>query len=599
MTSVLLAGMFSTHTLLAYPILSKMGVKRNRAVTITIGGTVIAETLALLVLAVVVGLTDGNGVVGMEFWLTLGAKFIAFAGVIFYIFPIVARYILKRCSDGMMQYIFILFMLFLGSILAQVAGLEGIIGALFTGLALNRLIPNSSSLMNRIEFVGNAIFIPFFLIGVGMLIDYRVFISDWGAIYTSVVMTAVALITKYIAAFATQKSFGYNSDERSIIFGLSGAHAAATLAVVLVGHNIILGYDTVGDPIRLLDSTILNATIVIIFITCSVASISAQRGAYKLSMRGALNMDDEMDESGDENEENGPRILLPFNSLNSIDETISLTNMITSPKCSVTVASVISDAKDEGLQVSQAKTIFERAKHKAAASERTIDTVMRYDVSYTNGIANVIRDHNVSDLMINIDNTRDVSTKLISKIIDGPAPNSSVTTFMYRSKQPIATIRRYLIVIPPNAEMEPGFRLWLFRIWKLLRATGASASIYARRDTFKIIKQVNEAVPLPIQMHEYLHYRDILIISRNLRRNDGLIFVLSRKLSPSYVSHMERIPQYINNYFSENSFILIYPYQTGAIDGELKGMTNVASICAVSKIEDVIDSVINIIKSHD
>ncbi len=587
MTSILLASMFASHTLLAYPIISKLGLKRNCAVTITIGGTVIAETAALLVLAVIVGMTDGE--VNARFWFTMTVKLLSFGVAVFFGFPVIARYFLKRCRDGLTQYIFILFMLFLGSILAQAAGVEGIIGALFTGLALNRLIPNNSALMNRIEFVGNAIFIPFFLIGVGMLIDYRVFLSDINTLYTALIMTVVAIVTKYLAAYITQKSFGYSSDEKLVIFGLSGARAAATLAVVLVGYNVILGVDADGEPIRLFSSAVLNGTIVMIFVTCSVASIAAQRGAYRLSMSESIDPDPDDDEDM-------PRVLLPLNSVDGIDELVSLTNLIAPTRCTVTVASVISEAKDEGQQVVLSKKIFDKALHSASSSDRAIETLLRYDTSYSNGISNIIRENNVSDVILSIDATREFSDKMASKIVDGSAQNNSVTTFMYRSNQPIHTIRRHVIVIPPQAELEMGFRAWVLRVWALLRATGATASIYAPAETMAVVRKMNETQPIPIQTHEYVRYSDMLIIAREMKKDDGLIFVMGKKLSPSYDEVMEEIPHYINSYFKRYNFMLIYPYQTGSSKGNLDGLTNVASMSAVVKIEEVLESVIGVVK---
>ncbi len=589
MSSVLVASMFASYTLLAYPIVSRLGLKRNRAVTVTIGGTAIAETAALLVLAVIVGMQ--GGVVDAAFWISITLKFIAFGATIFFLFPIIARYFLKRCRDGLTQYIFILFMLFMGSILAQVAGVEGIIGALFTGLALNSLIPNSSALMNRIEFVGNAIFIPFFLISVGMMIDFRVFLSDVNTLYTATVMTVMALITKYIAAYVTQKSFGYNSDEKMVIFGLSGAHAAATLAVVLVGHNVILGFTDDGEPIRLLNSAVLNGSIVMIFITCTVASLAAQRGASRLSMKALLESD-----SGDDDDDDVPRMLLPINSLDGVDELVSFTNLIAPKTSAVTVASIVSDAKDEKQQVAASKRIFDQALHCASASDRTVETLLRYDTSYSNGISNIIRENSVSDLILSINTSRDFSQGVIAKIIDDSPHTASVTTFMYRANQPIQTIRRYVIVVPPMAEQELGFRAWLQHVRALLRATGAIATVYASKETFKFVDKLNEKAPVSMQRHEFSTYSDMLIISRDLKADDGLIFVMGRKMSPSYDKIMGRVPDYINQYFKGHNFLLIFPYQTGASKSDLDGLTNVASMSAVAKIEEVIESVIGVVK---
>ena len=201
-TSVLLASMFASHTLIAYPIISKLGVAKNRAVNIAIGGTLITDILALLVLAIIVGLT--NGVVNTQFWVKLTLSFIVFGLVVMFVFPMIGRWFFKRYDDGVSQYVFVLVMVFLGAELAEMAGIEAIIGAFLCGLSLNKLIPHTSPLMSRIEFVGNAIFIPFFLIGVGMLIDYTVFFKDFETLKVAGIMIFVATLAKFLAAWLTK-----------------------------------------------------------------------------------------------------------------------------------------------------------------------------------------------------------------------------------------------------------------------------------------------------------------------------------------------------------------------------------------------------------
>jgi Kef-type K+ transport system membrane component KefB len=220
-TSVLLASMFASHTLIAYPLISKMGVAKNKAVNITVGGTLITDTLVLLVLAVIVGMTTGE--VNTEFWVRLSISIIIFGLIVMLLFPIIGRWFFKRFDDNVSQYISVLVMVYLGAVLAEMAGIEAIIGAFLAGLALNRLIPHTSPLMNRIEFVGNAIFIPFFLIGVGMLIDYRAFFKDFETIKVASVMIVAATTSKFLAAWITQKTYKFSADERRLIFGLSNA----------------------------------------------------------------------------------------------------------------------------------------------------------------------------------------------------------------------------------------------------------------------------------------------------------------------------------------------------------------------------------------
>src|SRR5687767_13724365 len=274
-SSLLLAGMFASHTLLAYAITSKYGISRIRSVTLTIGGTIITDILALLVLAAVIGMTKGE--IGQSFWILFAVSTSIFGIIIFLLFPVVARWFFKNFDDRISQYIFVLAMVFLGAFLAEVAGLEAIIGAFLSGLALNRFIPHSSALMNRIEFVGNAFFIPFFLISVGMLVDFSVLFKGLGALKVAGVMTVLAVLTKFLAAWLTQKSFRLSADERRMIFGLSTARVGATLAVVLVGYNIIIGETPAGDPIRLLNEDVLNGTILMILITCTISSFIVER----------------------------------------------------------------------------------------------------------------------------------------------------------------------------------------------------------------------------------------------------------------------------------------------------------------------------------
>ncbi len=588
LASLLLASMFASHTLITYPIVAKMGVKNNRVVTITIGGTVITDTLALLVLSAVVGLSQGA--VDSVFWIRLGVSVILFAAVVLLLFPIITRSFFKRVSDGLSQYIFVLFMVFMGAVLAQLAGLEAIIGAFFTGLALNRLIPHSSALMNRIDFIGNAIFIPFFLIGVGMLIDYRVFISDWQTVIVAMVMTFIALFSKYLAAYFTQKCYGYSSDERTLMFGLSSGRVAATLAVAMVGYNIILGTNPDGSPIRLLNDSVLNGTILMIFITCTVASFAAQRGAHKLVMSEDLDLDKPDDQEH--------RLLIPVYGEEATEEMLSFAYLVTPKQESnlISVAAIIDNESDQDAQLKRSKKVFEKVIQSSAGAERVVDTYLRYNTSYTNGILNMLREYDVSDLILDISATKSIEESLIYKVSHNVISNGDVTTFLYRSCQPIQTIKRHVIIIPPYAELELGFRSWLVRIWTLLRSTGSSALIYANAETLQVIAGVNKSVPVDVEFKEFVRYQDVLIVAKELKSDDGLIFIMSKRLNPSFDESMESIAHYINTYFNDMNFVLVYPYQHGSSSGDIHEPTNPASVGAVSKIEDLVEGVIGIFK---
>jgi Kef-type K+ transport system membrane component KefB len=383
-TSLLLASLFASHTLIAYPILSKLGITKTRVVNIAVGGTMITDTMALLVLAVIVRMTVSE--VNGEFWTRLSLSIIASGSIIIFLFPVIARWFFKHVSDSVSQYIFVLVMVFLGAFLAELAGIEAIIGAFLAGLALNRLVPNTSSLMNRIEFVGNAVFIPFFLIGVGMLVDYRVFFADFETIKVAAVMTVVATTAKFIAAWLTQKTFRFSIDERRIIFGLSNAQAAATLAAVTVGYNVITGTMPDGSPIRLLNESVLNGAIVMILVTCTIATFITQKGGNNISIQES--------HSGDEGEtDTGERVLIPVNNPDTIDELISLSSIIRSASnhSGFYVLNIIQNSRSDTDAVKTANNILDKAVYSGSSADLRLQKILRYDLNTVKVIASVIK----------------------------------------------------------------------------------------------------------------------------------------------------------------------------------------------------------------
>jgi Kef-type K+ transport system membrane component KefB len=283
LASLLLASMFSTHTLVSYPLIGKYDIRDNPAVTLAVGGTMITDVLALLVLAAVAG--TAKGTVTPAFWLQFSVATVIFVCIVFFVFPPVTKWFLKKNQDPVSQYLFILAMVFLAAFLAEMAGLEAIVGAFFAGLILNQFVPNGSPLMKQISFVGNAIFIPFFLIGVGMLVDIAVLTKGWMALEIAGIILLTALVTKYLAAKMTQQLFGLSANEGNLLFGLSASHAAATLAIILVGYNIIIGKTATGIPVRLFNEDVLNATIILILVSCATSSFVVERAAKKIQLK--------------------------------------------------------------------------------------------------------------------------------------------------------------------------------------------------------------------------------------------------------------------------------------------------------------------------
>jgi len=588
-TSLLLASMFASHTLIAYPILRKFGVTKNRVVNISVGGTMLTDTLALLVLAVIVGMAKGE--VDRAFWIKLSISFALFALIIMFLFPIITRWFLKNYKDNVSQYIFVLVMVFSGAVLAEAAGIEAIIGAFFSGLALNRLIPNSSPLMNRIDFVGNAIFIPFFLIGVGMLVDYRMFFKDLETIKVAAVMTIVATAAKFIAAWLTQKTLKFSVDERRLIFGLSNAQAAATLAAVMVGYNVIIGESLDGEPIRLLNESILNGTIIMILITCTIATFVAQKGAQNISLADSSSL--ESSESRIEE-----KVLIPINNPETIEELVDLSALIKSKenKSGFYALNIISNHTPELDADRKGKEILEKAVIAASSNNIYLHKLLRYDLNIINGITSVIKEQNITDLVLGLHVKKNIDQPFLGNLTEGILSQSNPTTFIYRPVQPISTIKRHLIIIPDNAEQEIGFPFWLLKLWNLARNTGTKLQFYGTHKTIKIIKVVHIKHPIEAEFNIFVDWNDFLIISRDIKIDDNILIVLSRINKLSYHENMTNIPTYLNKYFQSNSFILVYPMQQGVVDNEEIDLTNPSLIEPIEKLDEIGKNIIKLFR---
>lgn len=559
LTSVLLASMFASHTLIAYPIISKLGISKNKAVSITVGGTMITDTLALLVLTIIVGMATGQ--VNDMFWIRLGVSILIFALIVLFGFPFIGRWFFKHVHDNISQYIFVLVMVFLGSFLAQVAGMEAIIGAFLSGLALNHLIPQSSPLMNRVEFVGNAIFIPFFLLGVGMLIDYRTFFTSFETIKVGLIMIIVATAAKYIAAWMPQKTFHLSTDQRSVIFGLSNAQAAATLAAVMVGYNVITGTDANGEPIRLLNESVLNGTILMILVTCTIASFAAQKGAHNIA---AQDISDK-----EENKKESEHILIPVSNEETVEELVNLSLAIKSPqnKNGLFALKVIDNHHSDEKALKQSRRVLQTAVNTAAATDTQMKDLLRYDLSVSNAIASVVKEREITDLVMGLHKEKDIPAAFLGHIVESVLAESSVSTFIYKPAQPISTVRRHLIIIPELAEKEIGFNQIIFRLRNVTQNTGAATVFYGSEATLNALKKLLAKKSGEASYIEFNDWDDFLIVFRDIKPDDTMWIILSRKEGLSYAPAMARIPKYLNKYFQANSFVLAYPVQAGMNEG--------------------------------
>ena len=551
LTSFLFASIFSSHTLISYPLVSKLGVVKNRAVNVTVGGTVITDILALLVLAIVVGMTTGE--VNTAFWIKLSVGIIIFALIVLLGFPIIARWFFKKVSDKISQYIFVLVMIYFAALLAELAGIEAIIGAFLAGLALNKLIPHTSSLMNRVEFVGNAIFIPFFLISVGMLIDVTVFFKDLETIKVAALMITISIGGKYLASVATQKTFKYTKPEGGIIFGLSSASAAATLATVTVGYNIILGETDLGEPIRLLDESVLNGSILLILISCTISSFVTQKNAELLVKSDNENT---IAESNPETE----NILLAVNHVNTVDPMTNLAMLIKSKTATDNIFAVnIINEETNDSSKKNAETLLNQVVEIAASADVKITPVTRYDTEIIEGINNVIKEYDITDLMIGIDAEKKFSPSFIYNLYSGYLNNNTANILVYHAVQPASTVQKYLVILPEHAEKEARFFHSLLKIWNIARNSGSKIEFYGTDKTISVIESIRKKVNIDASFIIFNNWSELPKVVSKMKENNALILFMAHRSMVSYLPQMQNTPEYLNDHLRDRNFLLIFP----------------------------------------
>ena len=553
LTSVLLASMYASHTLIAYPIISRYGLSRQRTVSITIGGTAVTVVLALMVLAVIGGMYKGEDVGGL-FWVLLVAKVVLLFGLIIFLMPRISRWFFRTYEDAVMQFIFVLAMVFLGGGLMELVGMEGILGAFLAGLVLNRFVPHVSPLMNRLEFVGNALFIPYLLIGVGMIIDVRCLFTEGEALKVAVVMTVVATFSKWLAAWITQKIYGMKKVEGSLIFGLSNAQAAATLAAVLIGHGIIM-----ENGERLLNDDVLNGTVVMILFTCIISSVVTERAARKMVTQENL-----MEGSEGKEQE---RILIPVANPETIEGLVGMALMMRHPKQkeSLVALSVINDNNTSETKELIGKRNLERTAMIAAAADASVKTVLRYDLNIAQGIIHTQKEYAVTDIVIGLHRKTNLMDSFFGTMTENLLKGTNRQIMIAKLLMPVNTLRRIVVAVPDKAEYEKGFLKWMTQLCRMGKQLGCRVHFFATEDTLKHLRALTEKQEANTFTEFSLleEWDDLLLLTGQVNYDHLFVVVSSRKGSISYQTSFERLPSQISKYFANNSLLIVYPDQLG------------------------------------
>ena len=543
--SLLLASMYASYTLISYPIVARYGLSRLRCVNFVVGGAMITDTLTLFVLAVVAGTFSGEA--SVWFVLLMLVKLLLVGAVIIFVFPRIARYFFRNYNDSVIQYIFVMMMLFLGAGMMELAGMEGILGAFITGLVLNRLIPHSSPLMRRIDFVGNAIFIPFFLIGVGMMIDLGVLFQGGSSLVVAAVMIVTALTGKWIASFLVSKVYRMSSGERGLMFGLSTSQAAATLAAAFVGHGIVL-----ADGSRLLNEDVLNGTILLILVTCIVSSITSDRASRGLILSGKA-LDTPAPVSS-------KKTLLALANPGMVDRLMDLALLVRKDNSKIPLSAITVVLDEDKQRQQQGVKVLDHAANIAASVNIPLLTKMRLTTNLAHGIVHEVKENDYRELILGFHKRETANDSFLGNVLPEVLNSVDCQVVMARMNIPLNTVRAIHITFPAKAEFEAGFSYWVEETARMASGLGCRIMFHGHPDTtVRIKEELKKHTPISATFFETDGGNDLKRLAQIVQKDHLLIVVSARKGSISFRPSLDHIFVQLQRDYQETSIMLIYP----------------------------------------
>ncbi|WP_078381404.1 cation:proton antiporter domain-containing protein [Sutcliffiella halmapala] len=546
--SILIGSILGSHTLLGYPIASRLGIGKSKAITTAVGGSILTDTFSFLILAIIAGAAVGQ--LDMYFGIKLTISLIVFVAAIFIGTPLIARWFFRNVTtEGPIEFTFVMVMLFAAGSLALLAGIQPILGAFLVGLALNRFIFDQGPLMNRIRFTANAIFIPFFLLSVGMLMDLRVLVSNPKAWILTISIVFALLIGKYSAALLTSKFYGYSKKERIVIFGLTTPQAAGTLASTLVGFNV-----------GLLDQVTVNGMIIMILITCI-------GGPYLVEKYGrgiALHENQKPVKKGDAPE----RILIPIANPKTMESLLDLSFVIRqslSKEQPIYALRVVQrDMWASEGEVAKAEKMLGQAVTYSSGADVPIRVITRVDRNIAIGINRAIAEEGITTLVAGWNGERTTQQKIFGGVIDQVLDQSNVAVLISKLGHPLNTTKRIILVLPNGIDHKPGYWDALSTIKLLATNLGASIYCYAIKgypETFKA--QMREIKPNPPTEVEWVEgwgslYKEKL---NTFNRDDLVVVISARKGTTAWHPQLEKVPEKLAK-INPESFIILYPTET-------------------------------------
>lgn len=545
--SILLGSMLASHTLVAYPIASRLGVAKNAAVTAAVGGTILTDLVSLLVLAVVAASTRGE--LDAAFWLRLVVSLAVFSALVVFGLPRLGRWFFRVEEDGETgAYVFILAALFVAAVLAEAAGVEPIIGAFLAGLALNRLVPEGSPLSNRIHFFGSAVFIPFFLLSVGMLVDVRVFTGGTRAWLVMATLSATVILGKWLAARLAQRWYGWAPEEGWMVFGLSVPQAAATLAAALIGHEL-----------KLFDTAVLNGAILMILVTCTLGPWVVERYGRRLALVEELRPYRPADAP--------QRILVPLVDAEQTEALLDLAFLLRAedshePLRVLTV--VPPDGRGAAGRVAAAEKTLRGAAVYAAGADVPVDPLTRLDRNVAGGIVRGMAESRATTVVAGWDGLRTRRAGVMGDVHDALLERTDQQVIAARLVHALNTTCRVLLIIPAHAERSCGFREATATTKRIADRLGARVdALVVAGDADRYRAHLDASKPdVPATVERVEGWDDLPAAVADRAGDDDLVVLLGvRRGTVGWEREMDRVPRRLSSLVRGN-LLALYPSET-------------------------------------
>ena len=558
--SLLLGCIMASNTLIAYPIVARYGLQQKPSVTLSVGSSMLSLLFSLVFLA---GLVASFGTHdGVLFWLWFAVKFAAYCVGMLMFIPRLARWFLRRYSDAVMQFIFVLSLLFMSAALSQAVGIEGVFGAFFAGLILGRYIPHVSPLMNRLEFIGNALFIPYFLIGVGMLINVGLLFQGGRILWVVFCIVFFGTLGKALAAYATCFGCRLPWSSGHMMFGLTSAHAAGAIAMVMVGMRLVQ-----DDGTFLVGDEMLNGVVIMILCSCIISSMLTDWSSRKIILR-----DKQLPGAEDDRKADDEKILVPVRYPEYADNLVSLSMLMRNSKLNrgLVCLNVVYDDKDMRYNQEQGRRLLEHCSKVAAAADVRMQTQVRIAVNIANGIKHAFNEFQCSEIILGMHMHPEVSQKFWGEFHQSLFNGLSRQIIMARIRQPLNTIRRIQVAVPSRAEFEPGFYRWLERFARLAGNLDCRIEFHGREETLQLIAEYvkNRHHKVRATYVEMKHWNELPQLASAIADDHLFVVITARKGTVSYKTALERLPEELTRFFSGTNLIIVFPDQYGDASGD-------------------------------